>query len=210
LTVCRSPSLCVPESDHRRPTSTATPGGGYERPTALADAKTTQKGKSLTNTEFDGGIYRPGGELDWDERREQWVLRCTEHGELDRLGATVEDHDRLVFTWTDHDKAEHNGSGKPDVAMLLDPALREAEGTAVQVLAGQVGEETDYPAYHHRRTATDQMLLLPVGSDVYLIFTYAWPHSPQVLRFTGETAARDAQHQYDLAVQAWDNETDRP
>jgi hypothetical protein len=65
------------------------------------------------------------GLLDYDTRTDIWMLRCSEHGEIERTtdGSAVS-HDGLVRRWTDHMQQEHHGDGvmtPEDEAMLIEP-----------------------------------------------------------------------------------------
>lgn len=70
------------------------------------------------------------GVLDYDKRRCQWRLLCTEHGEIERAAdGSAEEHDRLVHLWVDHLREDHHGDGRLTPAhlyMLLCPELDRA------------------------------------------------------------------------------------
>jgi hypothetical protein len=64
------------------------------------------------------------GDLDYDVRRDLWVLTCDLHGRLDSgNGSSAEEHDRLVRVWVRHCADLHGGTGRLDAdtwRMLID------------------------------------------------------------------------------------------
>lgn len=60
------------------------------------------------------------GTLGYDDGGDQWVLSCDEHGVIGRGdGQSVEEHDRLVRLWAEHDEGAHGGDGRVDERMLI-------------------------------------------------------------------------------------------
>jgi hypothetical protein len=53
----------------------------------------------------------PTFEVDYDERADQWIGRCDEHGEIFRHGGDHPDHNAVVIGLARHDESQHDGDG---------------------------------------------------------------------------------------------------
>jgi hypothetical protein len=69
--------------------------------------------------------YELDGVLDYDAKRNEWVLRCNGRdgcGDLERAdGSSTTGHDRLVRLWASHDAETHGGDGQVPQWMLCNP-----------------------------------------------------------------------------------------
>jgi hypothetical protein len=60
--------------------------------------------------------------LDYDARRDQWLIACSEHGEVERApDGSAESHDAMIRRWARHMHEEHHGDGRvpPDDHMMM-------------------------------------------------------------------------------------------
>jgi hypothetical protein len=62
------------------------------------------------------------GVIDIDARTDQWLITCSEHGEVERaLDGSRESHDAMAHRWVRHMQEEHHGDGRMsmDIRMML-------------------------------------------------------------------------------------------
>ncbi len=50
--------------------------------------------------------------VDYDEKADQWIGHCPEHGELNRLDGSIDAHNLVVIDLARHDEMLHDGDGR--------------------------------------------------------------------------------------------------
>jgi hypothetical protein len=53
----------------------------------------------------------PTFEVDYDERTDAWIGRCSEHGAIFQRAGDHDDHNAVVIALARHDEYEHDGDG---------------------------------------------------------------------------------------------------